>query len=127
MATLKEEFELLKARIASGHGNETVHVVWVDREKRARKSPGHKTRFTFDLLSNELYREIWNHWDRVLTQVVNVTVARHIVGQEILRCFRELTPERIKELLELGENDTTTGPKPGPAPPRAEIPAWLKD
>ena len=123
MATLKEEFELMKVRIASGHGTETVHVVWVDREKRARKSPGHKTRFTFDLLSNELYREIWTEWDRILTQVVNVTVARHIVGEWIRDAMRALTADKLKELVDGGHQQA--GDRPA-GPPRAEIPTWLK-
>lgn len=123
MATLKEEFELMKARIASGHGSETVHVVWVDREKKARKSPGHKTRFTFDLQSNELYREIWTEWDRILTQVVNVSVARHIVGEYLRDCLKALTAEEIKKRLDSGHQQA--GDRPA-GPPKAEIPEWLR-
>jgi hypothetical protein len=133
MGTLLEDFNALKIKVAAAMAkndqatlNQKTHIVFVDQERQARKKPGHKTRFTFDLQSNDLYRQVWLEWDRILVQIVNVTVARHIVGQEILRCFRELTPERIKELLEMGENDTTTGPKPGPSPPKAEIPEWLR-
>ena len=122
MATLKEEFELMKLKIAAGKGSEVVHIVWVDQERRARKSPGHKTRFTFDLLSNELYRETWAEWDRILTQIVNVTMARQIVGEYLRDCLRALTTDRIKALLAEGE-------VAAPKPPKAEIPElpeWMK-
>lgn len=119
MATIKEEFETLKAKILAGKESETVHVVYVDQERKHRKAPGPTTRFVFNLGSNELYREVFAEWDRILSQIKNVTMARHIVGEEILDALRKLTTERIAEMI--GEDEQA-----GPPPEKARIPEWLK-
>jgi hypothetical protein len=112
MATIKEEFELLKAKILAGKENETIHVVWTDQDrkrKRANVGPKQQTRFSIETGSPEAFRELYGQYDRILTEVVNKTIALDLITWWLSL----LTPERIKKKMEHGEQA---------GPPKANLP-----
>lgn len=125
MATVKEEFELLKAKILAGKENETVHVVWVDQdrkrriENKPREGGKRQQRFVLDCGSPEAYSEVYAEWDRLLTQVGNKTVAVSI----LIDWLRALTEKRIAKKLEDGSDIAADAPA---GPPKAQLPKWMQ-
>jgi hypothetical protein len=112
MATIKEEFELLKAKILSGKENETIHVVWTDQDrkrKRANVGPKPQKRFSIDCGSPEAFRELYTQYDRIMSEVVNKTIALDLITWWLSL----LTPDRIKKKMEQGERA---------GPPKANLP-----
>ena len=117
MATILEEFNALKLKIAAGKENEVVHIVYVDQErarKRTNKGPKPQTRFIVDCGTPEIFKDLFTEYDRILTQVTNKTMALSI----IVDWLRALTPERIQKKLTAGEQVTK--------PPKSNLPEWLK-
>ena len=112
MATILEEFNALKLKIAAGKGNEPIHIVYHSQEKKKRLTPGKQTRWTLDCGTNELYREIYQEYERILEQVKNVTIARHIIGDEVLLALKGLTTTKIAKRMFEGEG---------------ELPDWMQD
>lgn len=115
MGTVKEEFELLKAKILAGKENEVVHVVWTDQDRKRKKTTKSQTRFTIDCGTPEIFRDLYTEYDRILTQIGNKTMCLSI----IVDWLRALTEARIAKKLAEGQEE-----KPG-GPPRAEIPKWV--
>ena len=122
MGTVREEFDRLKLLINTGKENEVIHVVMTERvAAERRKNPKRSTIFRFDALSPEAYSELHAEKDRIFKQVVNAPMAVDF----LIRAWKELTEETIKQWLKDGHAHPGDV-KPGPPPPRAEIPAWLK-
>lgn len=111
MATILEEFNALKLKIAAGKGNEPIHIVYHSQEKKRKLSPGKQTRFLFDCGTNETYRDIAKEYERILEQVKNVTIARHMVAEDFLESLKRLTPTEIAKKVFEGEG---------------ELPEWMR-
>jgi hypothetical protein len=87
MATLKEERARLQFLEEHGHGDEKVHVVFVEREAQERikneakgfKLP--KTRFQWETDIAEGYAELNKGKDRLIRLVVNKQVAVSIAAK----------------------------------------------
>jgi hypothetical protein len=78
LASIAEERARLQALEANGCGNETIHIVYVEREAKARAEnagPKPKTRFIFEVDSPEAYAELNREKDRWLRVIVNKQVA----------------------------------------------------
>jgi hypothetical protein len=105
LATAKEEFERLKILINSGRGNEVVHVVRVDEERKRRlankpKPTGkQQTRFVLDCGSPEAFVDVYKEWDRILLEVRNRTMAVDFV----IRGLRMVDKRQIDEWRNEGE------------------------
>ena len=112
MASLLEEFNRMKELVekAQAKGDQAaltqkVHAVFVDQERKRRAAPSKQTRMFIDFQDNGAYRAAFKEWDRIVLQVVNVTIARHIVAKAVLDALRGLTPERIDFILKEGEEE----------------------
>lgn len=58
MATVREEFELLKAKIHAGKENEIVHVVWHEQERRRKlQNPNRSTRVMLNCRTPEQWKQ----------------------------------------------------------------------
>jgi hypothetical protein len=107
-----EAYRLMNSWIDKGRGGETIHLVDHRKEKASKLAPGTRTRFSLECGSNELYRQIAGEWERILAQVKNVTVARHIVAETVLDALRmNLTATKIVKRMSEGEG---------------EIPDWMR-
>jgi hypothetical protein len=137
MATIREEFNALKLKIAAGKENEIVHVVYVDQDRKRKlvnSTKGDKkaqTRFSLETGSPEMFRDLFAEWDRILLQVKNKTMAIDI----IIWWLRLLTKERIEKKIKAGAD---AGPQPAAIPAEdwiegreepglEEIPEWLRE
>jgi hypothetical protein len=109
MASIAEELERLKGLVANGCGNETIHIVYVEREAKARAEnagPKPKTRFIFEVDSPEAYAELNRQKDRWLRVIVNKQVAISLLidawakpSDEELRRMTEGLEEATNETL----------------------------
>lgn len=118
MGTVLEEINALKLKVLAGKENEMVHVVYVDQDrkrKRENKGPKPQTRFTLNCDSPEAFADLYGHWDRIMLQVKNKSVAVTI----LIDWLRALTPERIEKKLKDGAAH---------APEQAVIPSedWIE-
>jgi hypothetical protein len=134
MATIREEYELLKMKILAGKENETIHVVWTDQDrkrKRANVGPKQQTRFSIDCGSPDLFKDLYAEYDRLISTIENKTITIDM----IVWWLRLLTPERIQKKLKAG---TDAGPRPAVIPSEDwiegrdepglnEIPEWLRE
>lgn len=122
MATILEEFNELKLKIAAGRGNETVHIVWTDQERQRKRENKPKdgkkpqTKFYVDCGTPEIFRDLYTEYDRILSQIGNKTMALCIM----VDWLRALTTERIQKKLSEGEHQQKEG-----GPPKAELPKWV--
>ena len=105
MATILEEFNALKLKIAAGKGNEPIHIVYHSQEKKRKLSPGKQTRFLFDCGTNETYRDIAKEYERILGQVKNLSIARHMMAEELLVALKALSPTEITKRMFEGEGE----------------------
>jgi len=122
MATIKEEFESLKIRIAKGEGNKTIHVVDHDAElKRKRTNPAKSTRVTLNCRTPEQWSEFQMAKERYFELAKDPQVALDLL-------IRALNAPS-KDVLELWLADGLEQPGDAPRPPKSElpnIPDWLK-
>lgn len=134
MGTVLEEINALKLKVLAGKENEMVHVVYVDQDrkrKRENKGPKPQTRFTLNCDSPEAFAELYGHWDRIMLQVRNKSIAITI----LIDWLRALTPERIEKKLKDGaahapEQATTPSDEwieGRDEPGLNEIPEWLRE
>jgi hypothetical protein len=82
MGTLLEEFNAMKIKVAKAMAkndqaalNAKIHVVDHSVEKIRKTTPGKQTRFGLDCGTNEVYRELFIEWERILEEVKNKTMA----------------------------------------------------
>ena len=119
MATIKEEFDLLKLKIANGKGGETIHIVYHEQERKRRHTPSDQTKMQINFGTNESLRAAWTETERIRAIIVDVGISQHVIADAYLETLRSLTTEKLKAMISEGE---TAGPKP----PKAEIPEWAK-
>jgi hypothetical protein len=99
MATAKEEFERLKILINSGRGNEVVHVVRVDEERKRRlenkAKPGgrQQTKFVLECGDGDAFKELYAEWDRILLEVKNRTMAIDFFTRGVKAVTKEVMDE----------------------------------
>ena len=109
--TAIEAYRMMNDWIDKGKGGHSIHVVDLKSVKEKKLAPGTQTKFTVDCGTNDLFREITAEWERILAQVKNLTVARHLVAEEYLKALKELTTTEIAKKIFEGEG---------------EIPDWMK-
>jgi hypothetical protein len=110
MATVKEEFELLKAKILAGKSHEQIHIIYHDKErKRKLENPQQSTRVVLNLRNPETYKEFNREKERFFDIAVDPHIALHL----LIRALRETTDETIRRWLTEGEAE--------------EVPEWAKD
>jgi hypothetical protein len=109
--TVTEGYRLLNDWIEQGKSNQSIHVVDLVKVKEAKLAPGTQTKFTVDCGTNDLFRQVAGEWERILAQVKNLTVARHIVAEEFLATLKKLTTTEIASRIFEGEG---------------ELPDWMK-
>ena len=122
MATVKEEFELLKAKILAGKGAETIHVVWHEQErKRRRENPEKSTRVIINTHSPEAYVEIRGEIDRIMA----IGVDPHINAFLLAKILKSVTDEQLREWVKEGPSQAGDADA-GPGPAKAEFPEWTR-
>ena len=86
MATVLEELQRLKQLVHSGKGSETIHVVFTDREAKARKEnkgPKPKTRFMVETHSPEGYAALNVQKDRYFRILKNPVIVADIMARAL--------------------------------------------
>lgn len=107
LATIKEEFELLKAKILAGKGNHVIHVVDHEAErKRKRENPNQSTRIIFNARTPDAWRKFQIQKDRFFTTAVDP----HIAVDLITRALEQVPDETLRAWMAEGE----------------EVPDWAK-
>jgi hypothetical protein len=99
MATIAEELAKLQALCLQGCGSETVHVVFVEREAKARSEnagPKPKTRLIRELDSAEAYGEFNAEFDRYIRCAVNKTVGI----SAMIQALKQISDEAIREFTQ---------------------------
>jgi hypothetical protein len=106
VGTLLEEFNAMKIKVAAAiakgdnatlHGK--IHVVDHTAERKRKTTPGAQTRFGLDCGTNEVYRELFVEWERILGEVKNKTMAVDFV----IRGLRMVDKRQIDEWRNEGE------------------------
>lgn len=90
--------------------------------KRKRTNPYKSTRIMLDCRTPEQWTEVHMAKERYFVLAVDP----HLSIDLIIRALKQPTDEQLKAWLESGHQHPGDV-KPGPAPPRAEIPDWLKE
>ena len=123
MATIKEEFESLKIRIAKGEGSKTIHVVDHDAERqRKRTNPGKSTRVTLNCRTPEQ----WTEFQMAKERFFEICSDPHIALDLMIRALKAPDEATLRAWLESGhqqEGDRPAGPPKSELP---DIPSWLK-
>jgi predicted aminopeptidase len=109
--TVAEGYRQFCDWIAKGKGQHNIHVVYLKKVKEAKLAPGTQTKFTVDCGTNDLFRQVAGEWERILAQVKNLTIARHLVAEELLASLKRLTTTEVAKKIFEGEG---------------EIPDWMK-
>jgi len=107
LATLREERARLQFLEEHGHGDEKVHVVFVDREAKERvKNDKQKTRFQWETDFPGGYAELNKGKDRLMRIIGNKQVAITVAGilwnetpEDALRRLAEQETEAEKQSL----------------------------
>jgi hypothetical protein len=111
VATILEEFNLLKAKIHAGKGNDLIHVVDVRAErKRKLENPQESTRIMLNMRTPEAFREFHAEKERFF----EIAVDPHIALMLMIRALHETSDEMIRAWLEEGERQ------------QPEEPEWMK-
>lgn len=117
MATVKEEFELLKTKILAGKGGEKIHVVWHEAERqRRRENKKQSTRFAMETYSPQSYSELHEERERFIRIAVDPSLA----VQLMIRALAAPDESTLRQWLKDGPVH------PGDQPTKAEIPDWAK-
>jgi hypothetical protein len=102
MATILEEIERLRTLAANGHGEETIHIVYVQREAAERvKNEKKKTRFIMECDDHGFYSRLNALKDRWFA-VANKSVALSVMaslwdrGEEEIKRMCEDVPDEIR-------------------------------
>lgn len=112
----------MKIRIAKGEGNKTIHVVDHDAEKkRKRTNPSKSTRISLNCRTPEQ----WSEFQMAKEKYFDVVSDPHVALDLMIRALKAPDDATLKAWLESGHEHPSDA-KPGPPPPRAEIPDWLK-
>ena len=109
--TAIEAYRHLNDRIERGDGVHVIHVHDVKKAKEKKLAPGTQTKFTVDCGTNELYRQVAGEWERILGQVKNLSIARHMMAEELLVALKALSPTEITKRMFEGEG---------------ELPEWMR-
>ena len=118
MASVKEEFESLKIRIAKGEGNEIIHVVdHAAERKRKRTNPSKSTRISLNCRTPEQ----WSEFQMAKEKYFDVVSDPHVALDLMIRALNLPDEDVLKEWLASGHQHPGDV-KPGPPPPRAQIP-----
>ena len=103
--TAIEAYRHLNDRIERGDGVHVIHVHDVKKTKEKKLAPGTQTKFTVDCGTNELYRQVAGEWERILGQVKNLSIARHMMAEELLVALKALSPTEITKRMFEGEGE----------------------
>lgn len=115
MATIKEEFESMKIRIAKGEGSKVIHIVDHEAEKkRRRNNPENSTKIYLNCYSPQGWRAIQTQKDRYFTLAVDP----HIAIDLMARALAAFSDSVLRDWIEQGHS------KPGEAPP--DTPDWMR-
>lgn len=75
MPSLQQAYERLKWEVEHGHGEEKVHVVYVEREQAERiKNAKRKTRFVLPTDDPDICSELEAEKDRIFRRVRNKSI-----------------------------------------------------
>ena len=107
-----EAYRLLNDWIDKGKSGHTIHIVDLKKVKEKKLAPGTQTKFTVDCGTNELYRQVAGEWERILAQVKNLSIARHMVAEDLFESLKGLTTTKIAKRMFEGEG---------------ELPDWMQD
>lgn len=115
MASIREERKRLQALEERGHGDEKVHVVFVERDAKERADndgPKPKTRFQWETDTAEGYGDLNAGKDRLIRLIGNKQVAITIAAKlwngtpdMVLRALSEDGPLTLVEIGALLESD----------------------
>ena len=103
--TAIEAYRLLNGWIEQGKSGHSIHMVDLRKVKEKKLAPGTQTKFTVDCGTNELFRQVNGEWERILGQVKNLTIARHMVAERVLKAMQTLTTTKIAEKMFEGEGE----------------------
>ena len=97
MPSLRVALERLKWEASQGHGDEKVHITFVERDQAERiKNNKRVTKFVLETKDADLCSELHAEWERIMKRVVNKSIALGLV----LRALREgLDDGQIDKLL----------------------------
>ena len=119
IATLKEEFELLKAKINAGKGNEVCHVVFHSAElKRKRENPQQSTRIVF----NARTAEAWTEFQMQKERYMSIAVDPHIGVDLIIKALAAFSDATIRGWANQAEE-----PSADQALDETPLPEFLQD
>ena len=97
MATLREERARLQFLEEHGHGDEKVHVVFIEEEAKKRiENKKERTRLIRELDTPQTYADFNAEFDRFIRCAGNVQVAYSLM----LRCLAQWSEKDIQKLAE---------------------------
>lgn len=80
MGKIRTEFERFKWEVEHGHGEEKVHVTYVERDQAERiKNNKRVTKFVLETKDADACSELHAEWDRIVRRVGNKSMALSLV------------------------------------------------
>lgn len=136
---VREGFIHLTQRVAAGEEGYLVHIVDHEKERIRKLTPSTKTIAKIDFGSNDVLLEYYAQRERIVAKVGTMSIVNHIIGDGIIATLHGLTDARLEQLMTEGDGDIDDlrrkkkprdsrpdpATRPGPPPPRAEIPATV--
>ena len=137
IATLKEEFEALKIKVAAAMAkgdqaalNEKVHVVFHSAEKKRKATnPTGATRVMLNCRTPDQWKEFQMEKERYF----EVGVDPHLAIDLMIRALSSFSEERLREWVQQGHTEHPGPPPAEPLPgdewfePKEELPDFLRD
>ena len=113
IATVKEEFERLKALINAGKEQERIHIVYTDRDARKRQeNPQKSTRIVFNTYSADAYAEFYKQKERYF----KIAVDPHLAVDLMIRALAAFSDATVRDWVEQGHSPEVNA-----------LPDWAKE
>ena len=114
MSTLKDEFELLKAKINAGKGNEICHVVYHSAElKRKKTNPDKSTRMMLQCRTPEQWTEMQMQKERYMAIAVDPGIGLDLMIKALAAFSEQVIRGWVKDGNEERPGPTPAEPMPG--------------
>lgn len=104
MPSLRLAYERLKYELSQGHGDEKIHITFVERDQAERiKNNKRVTKFVLETKDSNACAELHAEWERIIKRVHNKSIALEL----ITRAWREgLSDLELDRILAEGEAES---------------------
>lgn len=104
MPSLRQAYDRLKYELEHGHGEEKVHVTFVERDQAERiKNNKRVTKFVLETKDPDACSELHVEWERIIKRCGNKSVALSLVIAAWRRALADPELDKLLAAMEIEE------------------------